>query len=491
MAVSAIRSVPSHHWIPPKYTTIYKVELVLSTGTIDITNSLSRIEFEDFATESIGRFDIDIWDPNEDIIHKIQGNELVYYYKDYGTSATTKRFTGRISKPSSRGNRMKLSGQAEPVKFINVPVTMSYEETETTTILKAMIDTYAPGFTYTNVLTSGVNLTVNWTQKPFWECVQELCDAAGFDLYIDCDKDFHYFERGSIINSKDAIVHNYNLIEIEDFNKDLDQIRNRITVIGAEVEGVQEIYTADSNDPNYGVDTDFGVRAEIINDDNVITYTQAKELAEAILSQKMNPPLIGSMKGFLLAEVSPGDKIRLSSPADNIPPALYQTNGYKDIIDVEGGNFSTTLYITKEPRKITHVIRDRIIADNRKNQTSMNPNDLRYTNNIIFDSQQGSLTNLEIIEGVLRLEEGQANGNFVSDSRVLDSNLDKCYLIIKGTKTTGATVQVSSDGGVNYQTLYPNQLTTINIKDTHMVIKITITDTTTEITSLSVQYNME
>ena len=219
-SIGRTKPIPAHIWILPTYNALYKIEVIRSDGTVDdITDEIFNGEVFDGATDTIGNFSFTVDNSNESKTGIWTGNEILYFYMDYATSATTKRFRGRIEKVSYQENTIKIIGRSESVKLLDITVSKSYTNIETSVILKELFDAYATDFTYNNVETSTTNMTVNWNKKSFWECVKELCQKAGFDSYIDVDLDCHYFESGSKPNTTEAVVHGSNLLEVEDFSR--------------------------------------------------------------------------------------------------------------------------------------------------------------------------------------------------------------------------------------------------------------------------------
>ena len=112
---------------------MYKILFFVFTTTF-----LTSFKFEDHVTESIGKFEFDIWDQNEDYFNAWTGDEIVRYYKDYAADATTLRFRGRIEKPSKRGSRLNVKGRGETLKIFNITVTQYYNDVEVSTILTSL-----------------------------------------------------------------------------------------------------------------------------------------------------------------------------------------------------------------------------------------------------------------------------------------------------------------------------------------------------------------
>lgn len=481
MAVRGARRRHLRTWIPPSTTAIYGVTVERSDGTVDtITSTLSSIKVEDFVTESIGNFEFHIYDPSETYANAWTGGEILRFYKDYSATATTLRFRGLIEKVSKQGHKLKCTGRSDSLKFMNITVSKEYVGVECSIILKDMIDNSGvTGFTYSNVTASPVSLTVSWTEKPFWEAVQELCTASGFDAYIDSGLDWHFYESGSVINTTEGIVHNYNLVEVEDFAVDRTLIRNKIVVYGAVIDGVQIMYTAQDT----GSQATYGIKEEIINDENVTSYDQAVELGDYLLAEKLNPPEVGAVRSVLLATLQPGEKIRVSSPADKLPPEDYFTSGYVDEIDLEAGKYFTKVYLNKEPRTVSHILKDRVEAENKTKSTALNPFGMQDAYLFLYDEDVGTHSGTAIANGIL-----SGVGTWISSNRGVNSDLNEAYLVIVGTVLSGATVYISADNGVNYQEISSKERITITNPGPGVRVKVVITDSTTEIDSLSMMY---
>lgn len=481
MAVRGARRRSIRTWIPPSTTAAYAITVERKDGTIDtITSLISSVKVEDHVTESIGNFSFHIYDPGETYTNAWTGAEIFRFYKDYAATATTLRFRGRIEKVSKQGNKLKCTGRSESLKYMNLTVSKAYAGVECSVILKDMIDNSGvTGFTYTNINTSSVSLTVNWTEKPFWEAVQELCTATGFDAYVDSALDWHFFESGSVINTTEGVVHGYNLIEVEDFAVDQTLIRNKIVIYGAVIDGVQIIYTAQDTD---SIAT-YGIKEEIINDENVTSYEQAVELGDYTLAEKLDPPEVGAVKSILLSSLQPGEKIRVSSPANKLPPGDYFTSGYEDEISLEAGKYFTKVYLNKEPRTVSHILKDRVEAENKAKNASINPFGMGNAYTFLFDEDVGTHSGTAITNGIL-----SGIGTWISSNRGLTSDMNEAYLILIGTVLSGATVSVSNDNGISYEALSDKEKITLTDSGPNVRIKVVITDATTEIDSLSLMY---
>ncbi|KKK73866.1 hypothetical protein LCGC14_2889530 [marine sediment metagenome] len=223
--------------------------------------------------------------------------------------------------------------------------------------------------------------------------------------------------------------------------------------------------------------------------DNVTTYAQAKELGDFLLAGKKDPPIVGEVKGILLASIQPGEKIRISSPLDNLPPSTYQIISYKHSYDTEG--LFTTVKISKEPRLISHVLKEIIERGSKKQETTSNPHEMRYSFNFLFDTDEGVHSDTQISDGVLSLQDGQSSGNWISPSRSTNSNITEAYLIAVGETLTGLTFEVSGNNGVNYQTITnKSKIVLTTALGAVLKIKVSFSDADTQLDSLSVQYKL-
>lgn len=479
MAVRNLRGIRPVIWIPPSALAAFKVTIERSDGTIDdITNYLMECKIEDSATEGIGTFECKI--PNIDSFTSLwAGMEVFRYYSDYLPTAATLRFRGRIEKVNYQDNYMIISGRSESLKVMDRTVTKTYVDTETSIILKDLFNHYGDMFTQSNITASSTTLTISWVQKPFWTCVEELCSAAGFDCHIDSNLDVHYFSENSVDNEEEGAVHTRNLIEIGDFADDIAQVRNKIIVYGAEKDGIQVLYTSE----DIASQTAYGVREEIVEDGSITTTEQAQARGDWVLEQKKYPPKVGEMKCFLLASIQPGQRMWISAPSSNIPPAKYRIVKYKH----ELIKYYTTISVEKEPRKLSHLLKGMVENDNQAKDTVLNPEEMSFSYNHFFDSDSGTHSNTTIDSGVLRAT--STPGIWISDQKSTTSNVTSVYVRAVGETLNGVTFEISADDELHWESIQLetkyNLVSSIGKK---LKIRVTFSDTDTQIDSLSVLY---
>jgi len=488
-SVRATTGVPGVIYIPPESTASFKLTVQISGGTAeDISTFVTELRIVNETTDAIGDFKFVIWDPNKSYAGKWSGGEIVRYYSDYSATSSTLRFRGIIEKVNYTDNKLEVIGRSDSLKFLDVTVTKKYDTIEVSTILKDLITNYGESAfqaDYTNINTTSpeVTLTVNWYQKPFWECVQELTTAAAYDCYVDANLAFHFFEEGSVLNPFEGVIHDFNLLSTGEFAEDLSLIKNRIIIYGAKKSGIQIIYTAQDDDSI----AKYGLKEEIINDDNVTSYDQAVDLATYLLEKHKTPPVIGEMTTILLASIQPGDTIRLSDPANNIAPGGYRIVNYEH--KISDRDYYTLVKVDLTPRHMSRIMADRIKREYDFNETSTNPYEMKYSYDFLFDDDSGSHTNTQIIDGRLKLQVGQSSGTWISPTRSTPSNITEAYLYSEGDAITGATYYVSANGGVDWESISIKERVVLSTSvGSSLQIKIEIDDTATQIDSATLQY---
>ena len=390
MVARSLKTIRPKVWVPPIYSANYKVTVERSDGTIDdITDIILHLKIEDGVTQGIGNFEFEIPNPNETYSNVWNGMEIFRYYCDYAATPTTLRFRGRVEKPSKRNNNVLVTGRSESLFVHGQDIHKDYLNKDIGFIIKDLFDTYGQSRYDTSGIdvSTGTTVTMTFLDLPFWDAIEAVCTAGGYDCYVSASLTVEFFESGSRTNTDEGIVHDYNLIEVGDFAPDLSFIKNQIRVIGGTIDGVQVFYTANDTAANQ---TTYGIRRETINDDGIITIAAAKELAEFVLIERKTPPTLGDVKGLLLATIQPGEKIRLSSPLENIPPAAYEIITYVHEISDEG--LFTTVKINKESKRISHVLKERIQREHRRTDASSNVDDLDYSEIELYNEEVGTHT---------------------------------------------------------------------------------------------------
>lgn len=472
-------------WIQPVNHPEWKITITRTDDTIDnVTEYVKSGECNLGATETIGNFRIEL-DNTHTAFYNIwaPGNEInIYADRD---DASTKILKGKIDKLSYAKAPfyvINISGGHVSSKLLGITVTKQFTNKETSTILKALFSSYASEFdTATYVDTSTTTITVNWYQKPFWECVLDLCNAADFDCYIDPDSKVHYFITRTHLCTTEAIVHDQNLISVSGFGKDIDEVKNRIIIYGQDIEQMPLIATAEDS----ASQASYGIKEEIIRDTNITTWTQALERAQNELARKKEPLDKGDVESYGLPGLKPGDMIQISDPESDLN-GRYRVITFTHTFGVAG--MKTKVTIEKEISGIPRMFRQRFEKE-RSLQDIVNPYEMRYSYNFTFDddTQVHSHTDTKTEDGRLLLQEEESTGTMISFARIASENITEVHLRVNGTGIVGTKFWISVDDLtwelVSLETSY--NVTKIGKK---LRVKVEINSTVTEIDSLVVLY---
>jgi hypothetical protein len=364
---------------------------------------------------------------------------------------------------------------------MGITVTQSYSIEYTHAIIEDLISKYCS----TNITTSNIDtteatdklVTLNWYQKPFWECILELCNRSGYDSYIDSSFDFHYFVSGSINNTTECVVHEQNLIETGEFAPDLSVLKNRIIVYGAKIEQQQILWTEEDDTSIASYD----VKELIVNDANITTVAQAKARAEYELSLYKDPPTIGEVTSLGLPTLSPGEKLRISDPINNLTPGYYTIQKFTHKFDNDNP-MMTVLTVQEETSTLPKILKKRITFETQTSEME-NPYEMRYSWLFDFIVDSGTHSTTEITGGVLKTTAGNATGTWISDVNTLSENALSCELRAK-VNSIGSVYYVSTDDGANWQSITLNTLLNLSPPGTNLKIKVELNAEATEIDSI-------
>ena len=457
-------------WIPRPYKPTWKILI----DTTDVSDDIlpGGMEFNYPVTDSIGRFKIEL-DNSQGTYNNLTGGESIYIYLDHDvTPATTLQFRGVLELPkfNSRDGFEIITLEGVHVSGHLLDITVTKQVTTPTacsTVLKEIIDNFAPDFTYVNVETTTATMEVNWENKPFWACVIDICSVAGTDCYVDNTRDFHMFAENSKETDLDAIVWDDNLIDNEGLGDSIEDVKNKVVVNGADAEGLPIVYeTEDSTS-----DTAYDTRTRIIDDTSIDTYAEAKERGDAELSILKNPLFKGTTNSFLLTYMDgagtsghggPGYKIWISIPTIQLQSQYKVTN----LVHKLDSNFIfTTELSVQKPFKLPQYFRDRLTREIASEKIN-NPGQMKFTFNLTFDisSDISTHSNTELFGGVLRCSIDSATSNRYTTGTAItagveaDSNITKCDLRISAHDGNAGQFYVSNTDGsiweqINYSAL--------------------------------------
>ena len=167
--------------IPKKKT--FKGKVVLN-GT-DVSSHIQKSEWTKQVTGGVGFFTLTLINTGAQYSQMFEKGQTAIFYAD-NSDASTMQFYGRMDYPKERiekeGQFLDVEGRHRAWNATERKVCYEGTEMDPAEILKEIIDTYLPGFTYTNVKSATVTTTVTWNYKTFWECVKELCLVVSISL---------------------------------------------------------------------------------------------------------------------------------------------------------------------------------------------------------------------------------------------------------------------------------------------------------------------
>ena len=467
--------------IPKARNTKVKVEV----NGEDMTARVIKSSFVYPATIGLGTFVVRLSNAHGQLNESFENGQAVKFFAD-NTDATTLQFWGIIdyvkNDISDNGQFLILEGRHRSYLLNEYLVCYSATSTPTSTILKAIIDKLPAsyGFTYANVATSTDSMNVEWTYKPFWDCVVELCNFAEFDCYPDNNLDFHYFAANSISNEDDAIVEGDNFIKSANWGTDTTYEKTRVTVIGQDDEGIPIIYTAKADD-----ETD--IKEVFVRESAANTVEKVQNAAESKLLALTNQPPQVTIESYGLGEINPGDNIWIIVPRQQIQ-GQFKIIQITHNFGAEFGGWRTMCEVEKEEVLISTSIQ-KIYQRTSILSAPDNLNKLNYSYNFPFDNDSGTHSNTEIVDGVLKTT-GGASGTWISANKSIGEDITQYEFRATGESIPGTSFYVSTDNGNTWQlvsalkTLYDFAPPGQNLK-----IKVVLSSASTQVKSLATLYS--
>ena len=226
------------------------------------TNISNRIDFKSFVVESKRNERVDTCNFK---IEKTVGQNFVPVLgaEIIVTLDGTRIFAGTVQrindKPDGHHN---IIFEVRCVDFTfdldDLLIVERFENTTVQAVIEYLIDTYAPTFTYTNVVAPQEVDSVAFNRIKITQCLKKMADAYNFNWYVDYFKDLHFFARDaepapfSITDTSENYI--FDSLQI---TRDLSQLRNKVLVEGGEVEGAQRTLYYTGNGDQEAFDTQY------------------------------------------------------------------------------------------------------------------------------------------------------------------------------------------------------------------------------------------
>ena len=473
MARITRKTITGFIWIPRPYEYKYEVKIERSGATDTITSDVIKMEWNKPVTEEVGKFSLYLNNNEGTYTDLYSGGEKIAVYLDWlGSSPNTLIFKGIIETLEKAfdytyGNYFKIKGSHISGALLDLTVTEEYTNVAAHTILSNIINTYATDFTDSNVESTGAAstaITVKWSEKPFWQCVKDICTMSGCDAYVDDNYDFHFFEKNSKETTMDAVVWEDNLLEVKGLAKDTTEVYNKITVYGKDANSLPIIATAEDTSSQ----ATYGVKQKIISDNSISSMVEAQDRANAELAADTS--LKGSAKCLGMTYVQPGDLIWISDPVHSIHDQ-YRVYNIKDRLDK--GYFTTEIQIENPSKALSLTVRK-----NREKsialETITNPNRMLYSYNFEFDSDSGTHSDTEISGGKLKLQTGKTSGTWTSPVKLTSDTVTDVELRFVGQDLDSSTFYASADNGSTWDALTADEKKTLTNSGTQLELKVNL-----------------
>jgi len=460
----------------------------VTIGGVDVTSRVIDSLWTLPCSNGVGTFNLKISNAKGQFSGSYVAGDEVKFYAD-NTDNTTLQFQGRIDFTkddiSDSGQVLNIDGRHRSYLLNETLICYTATDTATSTILKAIIDKLptAYGFSYTNVTTDSTTMSVEWNYKPFWECIKELCNKAGFDCYVDNDLDFHYFLKDSIENNSNAIVEGDNFIKSSDYGTNDYYEKTRVTAMGSDDEGLPIIYTAIST--SEGTD----IREVFMKDQSSNTMSKVQSTAEARLEFLTNKNPQAKILSFGLETLKPGDNIWIIVPRQKIA-GQYKIIQINHKFGMKVGGWRTES-IMEELESVS----DPIIKLSNTSQQITEANNIHkfnYSYNVSFNVNSGTHSGTQISvnantgKGVLTTT-GGATGTWESESLEVNQNITEVELRMSGNNIAGTQLFVSLDGGSVYNPILSGDIAISSGKN--IKIKVVINSADTQVNSIALLYS--
>ena len=464
--LGGVKPIQVIHFIPPRFSPIWKIEIVTETEIIDITELLVEGEYSDGVTAQIGDFSFRLLDPNNTLSNRVEEFDTLNVYSDYGTSATTLRFSGKIeSKQHSEQVYLDISGRSIAIITTGTNITYSSNGLKSRSdILKEIIDMKnaddTPKYFDGLISTAGIEdddgkLEVNYAEIPFWSVVEAICTSGERDAYISSSFVFNYFEQGSRENITEAVVQDVNLIDASDYGNDTDEIYTKVRVYGSTDDNIPIIYSSDEDTSS----TKGIVKTLKLDNGSAVTPSQAKYLADDKFNSSKTAPTTGTIIALMTPTILPGEKLKISNPTNNIPPAFYEINSFRHIFSEN--DVPQTIFTIKKHKLDASQLFKKNIEFRHDVTENTNPRDMDFT--IIYDYNlalverlfnTGTFDNAELEIGstgigVLKTSSGET-GTWTSDEILTDAPVSIIEIRENSTDLAGTKFFVSLDRGITF-----------------------------------------
>jgi len=435
---------------------------------VDITSDVLEGEVTMVCTNAVGNYKLKL-NNNHGAYDNLAGNESFIFYADLA-NASTKRFSGVVEKMDKElgdmGHTVNLEGSHNAVRMLDITVTQSYEQSPVSEVVKNIIGLYLSDFTDNNVVDVEMAVTVNWANKPFLDCMNDLCRLADCDFYVDDDKDFHFFDSGGILSTTQAVTgtKDGNLRSITGLGEDVTLVKNKVIVYGQGGDGLTIVATAEDSTSQ----TSYEIKELVVKDTSINTYDEALARAEGELSLLKDTKTAGTVESDWLLTLNPGEKMWISIPERGIHDKYIikkHTMKFPDLASV------CSVYTGRT--ELADIFKKRIEKE-QANQVIDNPFEMNHSYNFSFDDNTNiTHVNTKTLDGSLVLSSG-TTGTCTSSPRESTTYITQCVLKVTGQDLGSSTFKVSNNNGKTYETITTDSLYSFAGSGKKLLWKVTL-----------------
>ena len=414
------------------------------------------------------------------LLGEFSENDIIVFRMDL-SGGIIKQFEGEVESvinqyENNSGYNLKIIGSHYTIRTVDVTANKDYTNSTISDIRKNLISTYMSGFTSNNVETNNKVISIKFINKPITDCMIDLNIQGEEDCFVDHDKDFHSFLKGSKTNENQALVIYDNMFNLKGLGVDNTTKRNKIKVSG-EVGGIPVIHTSES--------TQTRVREKIVTDGSIVDELMAKDVADSELVKELNVDTEGVADCAFIPDLTPGYMTYIVSPDQGIT-APYRLSKFDYKIPDE----SLEVQVSQR-RTIAKLFKDRILKD-LSQENIINPFDMTRSYVLTFDDESKivSSSNYVIENGVIRKSTSVTPTIILTITKSSDINANSMSLLVVGSVIDGASFSFIADSLASFQSISPNSLsdTTVVTPGKNIQLKITITDNNTRIDTVGLYW---
>ncbi len=177
--------------------------------------------------------EIELDNSGEDFTEKFSARDTIQFKMDFADGSTV-QFEGEVeeikNKIESGFFKLGIKGAHFTAQLLDVLVTEEFTNSTISDIRTSLISTYLSDFTTTNIESNTTVINIKFVNKPLLDCLLTLDLEGNEDTYIDFDKDFHTFKKGSKTNLNIHFTLDDSLITLRGLGTDSAEVRNKIQV---------------------------------------------------------------------------------------------------------------------------------------------------------------------------------------------------------------------------------------------------------------------